>query len=140
MATHSARNRLAEPRFGSVGAGSIPRGMVAALPQDRAGFLWPATGDGLVRYDGDHFRPQERVTAKILRYATWAGSERCVAARDGRLWIGTEWDDLAIVDPAAVQGQMLEQCGSSATENPGPVSGLVESSAVSAPTVQRLLA
>ena len=59
MATHGARNRLAEPRFGSVGAGSIPRSMGTALAQDRAGSLWIATGDGLVRYDGYHFRPQE---------------------------------------------------------------------------------
>jgi ligand-binding sensor domain-containing protein len=30
------------------------------MVQDRAGFLWIATGDGLVRFDGYRFRPQER--------------------------------------------------------------------------------
>ena len=58
----SAPNPLAEPRFESVGARSIPRGVVAALAQDRAGLLWIATGDGLVRYDGHRFRPQERAS------------------------------------------------------------------------------
>ena len=43
----------------SIGADVIPRDVVAAVTQDRHGFLWVATGDGLVRHDGIEFRPQE---------------------------------------------------------------------------------
>ncbi|ODV09622.1 MAG: hypothetical protein ABT20_10290 [Rubrivivax sp. SCN 70-15] len=47
-----ARLDITDPHFESVGARGIPRGVVASMAQDRAGFLWIATGDGLVRYDG----------------------------------------------------------------------------------------
>ena len=100
--TASAPNPLAEPRFESVGARSIPRGVVAALAQDRAGFLWIATGDGLVRYDGHRFRPQERASdIPAHRNLGWIRS--MLAARDGRLWIGTESDGLAVYDPKTEQ-------------------------------------
>ena len=90
---------MARPlRFESVGVGIIPRDVVAALAQDRAGFLWIATGDGLVRYDGHFFRPQERESADpTTRNLGWIRA--MLAARDGRLWIGTESQGLAVLDP-----------------------------------------
>jgi ligand-binding sensor domain-containing protein len=87
----NVENPLAEPRFESVGVGIIPRDVVPTMVQDRAGFLWIATGDGLVRYDGYRFRPQERESADpAARNLGWIRA--LLAGSDGRLWIGTEWD------------------------------------------------
>ena len=59
-----------------------------------------ATGDGLVRFDGYRFRPQERESPDpAARNLGWIRS--LLAGRDGRLWIGTEWDGLAVYDPAS---------------------------------------
>ncbi|HRD94351.1 MAG TPA: two-component regulator propeller domain-containing protein, partial [Accumulibacter sp.] len=98
VASLNVANPLAEPRFESVGVGIIPRDVVPTMAQDRAGFLWIATGDGLVRFDGYRFRPQERESADpAARNLGWIRA--LLAGRDGRLWIGTEWDGLAVYDP-----------------------------------------
>lgn len=89
---------LSEPRFEPIGVGSIPRGVVASAAQDGAGFLWLATGDGLVRYDGYRFRPQELDSADpARRNLGWIRA--LLPSRDGRLWIGTESAGLAVYDP-----------------------------------------
>jgi diguanylate cyclase (GGDEF)-like protein len=89
---------LGDPRFATVGASEIPRGVVASVAQDAAGFLWLGTGDGLVRFDGQHFRPQERDTVDpVARNLGWIRA--LLGGRDGRLWIGTEADGLAVYDP-----------------------------------------
>ena len=94
----TSADELGEPRFQSVGVGQIPRDVVPAIAEDRDGFLWVATGDGLVRYDGHHFRPQERATADpARRNLGWV--QALLPGRDGRLWIGTEADGLASYDP-----------------------------------------
>jgi len=91
-------NPLLEPRFASVGVGIIPRYVVPTVAQDRAGFLWIATGDGLVRYDGYRFRVQERDSPDpAARTLGWIRA--LLGGSDGRLWIGTEWDGLAVYDP-----------------------------------------
>src|SRR6218665_3259562 len=90
---------LTEPRFESIGSGAIPQGVISALAQDRAGFLWLGTGAGLVRYDGYHFRQQGRqgeAAAQTLGFI-----RTLLPARDGRLWIGTEADGLAAYDPVS---------------------------------------
>lgn len=86
------------PRFEPVGAGVIPRGVVPAFVQDRQGFFWIATGDGLVRFDGYQFRPQERQsTSQHHRNLGWIRA--LLAGHDGRVWIGTESDGLSVYDP-----------------------------------------
>ena len=95
----AARLPIVERRFESVGGQEIPRDVVPAIAQDRAGFLWIATGDGLVRYDGHAFRPQELESGvPAERNLGWI--RVMLAARDGRLWIGTEAAGLAEHDPA----------------------------------------
>ena len=87
-----------QPRFESVGVGAIPRGVVPAFVQDRQGFFWIATGDGLVRFDGYQFRPQERQsTSQSHRNLGWIRA--LLAGHDGRVWIGTESDGLSAYDP-----------------------------------------
>jgi diguanylate cyclase (GGDEF)-like protein len=87
-----------EPFFASVGAGVLPRGVVPALAQDRTGFLWVATGDGLVRFDGYRFQPQELDHPDpVRRNLGWVRA--LLATRDGKVWIGTENAGLAVYDP-----------------------------------------
>ena len=43
------------------------RAAVGDHVEDQQGFLWVGTGDGLVRYDGDRFRPLERPTSDATR-------------------------------------------------------------------------
>ena len=88
----------AEPRFESVGVNAIPRGVVSAVAQDRTGFLWLGTGDGLVRYDGHRFRPQGRI-GDNGKMQSLGFVRTLLPTRDGRLWIGTESDGLASYDP-----------------------------------------
>ena len=64
----------------------IPSAFIYSIAQTRDGYLWLATNDGLVRFDGVHFvhwRPKTGHTALL-------GIVRSLcAARDGSLWIGT---------------------------------------------------
>lgn len=97
----------AEPHFESVGADVIPRGVVPSMAQDRAGFLWIATGDGLVRYDGYSFRAQSLVDLPAAeRNLGWIRA--MLATPDGRLWIGTETRGLAVYEPSTGRIELLE--------------------------------
>jgi signal transduction histidine kinase len=64
----------------------IPSAFIYSIAQTRDGYLWLATTDGLVRFDGVrfiHWRPKTGHTALL-------GVVRSLcAARDGSLWIGT---------------------------------------------------
>lgn len=104
-----------EPRFESVGVGIIPRHVVPVIAQDRAGFLWVATGDGLMRFDGYRFRPVERPSPDpATRNLGWIRS--MLAGRDGRLWIGTEFDGLAVHDPLS---ETIGTCGGDSRQHGG---------------------
>ena len=106
LATHAADAAVAvvprstsstEPRFEVVGSGSIPRDVVPTFVQDKAGYFWIATGDGLVRFDGYHFRPQELNTADpTKRNLGWIRA--LLAGADGNVWIGTESSGLAVYE------------------------------------------
>jgi len=64
----------------------IPSAFIYSIAQTRDGYLWLATTDGLVRFDGArflHWRPNTGHTALL-------GVVRSLCAtRDGSLWIGT---------------------------------------------------
>jgi len=66
----------------------LPQSMVNHVLQDRDGFIWLGTGDGLARFDGHRFvvyKHDTRDTSSISHNAIWSVSER-----DARhLWIGT---------------------------------------------------
>ncbi|MFG6467900.1 diguanylate cyclase [Roseateles sp. BYS87W] len=96
------------PRFERVAADQIPREVVAALAQDRDGFLWVATGDGLVRYDGLRLQPQEvaDVDRPAQRNLGWIRA--LLPGRDGRVWIGTETRGLAVYDPRDERIRLVE--------------------------------
>lgn len=93
-----AQDGSARPRFESVGRQAIPRDVVKALAQDRRGFLWVATGDGLVRFDGYRFQPVEREHVDpARRNLGWVRA--MLAGRDGRVWISSESEGLVSYDP-----------------------------------------
>jgi diguanylate cyclase (GGDEF)-like protein len=104
----STPSPLDEPHFDRVGVEAIPRGVIATLAQDRDGFLWLATGDGLVRWDGYRFQPREAETDDLAaRNLGWIRA--LLPGRDGRLWIGTENRGVALHDPAADRTRYLGQ-------------------------------
>ena len=76
----------------------LSQGMVSSIIQDRAGFMWFATKDGLNRYDGYSFRvfrndPADSTTVR----------DNFIQAihedRAGLLWVGTN-SGLDVFDPA----------------------------------------
>lgn len=78
---------------------SIYDGVVTALAQDKAGFIWIGTPNGLIRFDGYQFR----------RYAFDPADAHSIGgnfvrvllmASDGKLWIGTDADGVSVFDPA----------------------------------------
>ena len=89
---------LATPNFRTVGvAAGMPSSRVYKTLQDRRGFLWFGTHDGLARYDGTAFR--------IYRHdesdpASLAGNivSALFVDRDDRLWCGAEETGLEMLD------------------------------------------
>ncbi|CAM8672091.1 GGDEF domain [Comamonadaceae bacterium] len=102
----------AQTRLESVGVGAIPRGVVATAVQDATGYLWLATGDGLVRYDGYRFTSQETADPDpVARNLGWIRALH--AGKDGKVWIGTETRGLAVYDPVIDSVQVLGNAPSS---------------------------
>ncbi|MFG6467105.1 two-component regulator propeller domain-containing protein [Roseateles sp. BYS87W] len=101
-----------EVQFRSV---AVPQNSVPAMAQDRDGFLWIATTQGLTRYDGYRLRPIEFPgTTLAQRSLGWVRA--LAAGRDGRVWIGTEFQGLVAYDAAH---DRLERHGSAQGEQ-GP--------------------
>lgn len=81
-----------QPRQMGVADG-LPSGRVNAFAEDRLGYLWMATYDGLARYDGRGFRIW-RTEDGLRDNLTWA----LYVDADNRLWIGTENAGIAVMD------------------------------------------
>ena len=62
----------------------LPSGDVFAIAEDRAGYLWIATGTGLARFDGVEFEPWGARDDRLPGSSVPA----IVATRDGSLWAG----------------------------------------------------
>ena len=92
------RAPLAEPRFDLVSDGGvISDSVVSALGVDRQGFVWIGTAIGLVRFDGYEFR---RMSTAAGKSGAASGFVRTLlVGRDGALWIGSDSDGLARLDP-----------------------------------------
>ncbi|HUR79942.1 MAG TPA: two-component regulator propeller domain-containing protein, partial [Thermoanaerobaculia bacterium] len=76
----------------------VPAHLCSAIAQDARGFLWFGTQGGLVRYDGAEWRVFK---ANPNDPKTLAGNyvRALLAARDGRLWVGTFSGGLSVFDP-----------------------------------------
>jgi ligand-binding sensor domain-containing protein len=75
----------------------VPDGVITALTQDGQGLLWIGTTDGLVRFDGYRFR---RYAHDRADSGSLPGNriQALLAARDGRLWVGTHSNGVAVYD------------------------------------------
>ncbi len=78
----------------------VPAHLATALAEDRQGFLWIGTQDGLVRFDGSRFKVFRPDPADP---GTLGGSyvRALLAGADGRLWVGTMSGGLSVYDPAS---------------------------------------
>ena len=76
----------------------LPQAFVPAIVQDRQGFIWVATRDGLCRYDGYSFKVfQPDPNGRPSLSST--GLEKLVLDQRGRIWITSEQGDIDIFDP-----------------------------------------
>lgn len=76
----------------------LPQSFIPAIVQDRQGFIWMATRDGLCRYDGQQFKvfqPQASGRPSL----SFAGIRQLTIDGQGRLWILSEQGDLDQFDP-----------------------------------------
>ncbi len=114
-------------RFESIGdLESIPDGVVTALAQGAAGYLWIGSTRGLIRYDGYGFRrhlhdeadPQS-IGGNLIR--------SLLLARDGRLWVGTDADGLSVYNPRSERFVgFRHRPNDPASLPPGPIMALAE--------------
>lgn len=65
----------------------LPQNSVLSIGQTRDGYLWFATTDGLVRFDGVRFTVINRGSAPTLRTNRFTSM---LESEDGTLWLGTE--------------------------------------------------
>lgn len=93
------RASAAARSFESVGTiEQIPDGVITSLAQDGEGLLWIGTTDGLVRYDGYRFKLYQNTPADPY---SLPGNriQQLLTAADGRLWLGTYSEGVAVYDP-----------------------------------------
>ena len=95
---HAAPALHATPLFRKFGvAEGLPSSSVHQIAQDRQGFLWIATVDGLARYDGVGFRVYRHDPNDA---ASIAGNDvtTIFIDRDDRIWCGLESHGLDVLD------------------------------------------
>ena len=77
----------------------LPSVRVITVVQDRLGFIWVGTADGLARYDGydvREYRHDDGDETTLSDNVVMA----LLATRDGAIWVGTEGGGLDRYDPA----------------------------------------
>lgn len=90
-------NALTQPELITDRQG-LPQAFVPDIVQDRQGFIWAATRDGLCRYDGLRFKVFQP-SADGRPSLSFAGVSRLYLDDRGRLWITSELGDLDVFDP-----------------------------------------
>lgn len=78
----------------------LPQAFVPAIVQDKRGFIWMATRDGLARYDGYTFRVFQPTTDGRPSLSS-PGLTNLVMAPDGYIWISSDQRDLDGFDPVS---------------------------------------
>ncbi len=74
----------------------LPSSKVAALAQDRDGYLWAGTSDGLARFDGERFALWQHAPERAGSLPSNAIQSLLVDSRN-RLWVGTAGGGLAVL-------------------------------------------
>ncbi|HEX7916165.1 ligand-binding sensor domain-containing protein, partial [Rudaea sp.] len=99
-AAHAQPALLATPYFQVLGvADGLPSSYVYKIIEDRRGFIWVGTRDGLARYDGAGFRVWQHDAGDPTSIAS-NDVPTVYADRAGRIWCGGD-DGLSMLDPAA---------------------------------------
>ncbi|MFT3738422.1 MAG: two-component regulator propeller domain-containing protein [Breznakibacter sp.] len=80
--------------FGTVG--TIPYGRIYAMSEDKEGKLWVCAWDGLMTID---LKSDEVQVPHIEGVAGKHCRALCIAS-DGKIWIGTEYDGIFLLDPS----------------------------------------
>jgi signal transduction histidine kinase/ligand-binding sensor domain-containing protein len=89
---------LATPYFQVLGvAEGLPSSHVYKIIEDRRGFIWAGTRDGLARYDGTVFRVWRHDASDPNSIAS-SDVPTVYADRDGRIWCGGD-DGMSMFDP-----------------------------------------
>jgi ligand-binding sensor domain-containing protein len=86
----------------------LPQNSVRAILQTRDGYLWLATLDGLVRFDGVRFTIFNTMNSSGLKSNRIA---RLFEDDDGTLWVGTEDGGIALLDRLGESLLKAEQGG-----------------------------
>ena len=76
----------------------LPNNLITDILQDRQGFMWIGTEDGLVRYDGYDMRVFQ-VGAPNRMGLNHSSITGLAEGGDGRIWIGTNGGGINIFDP-----------------------------------------
>jgi signal transduction histidine kinase/DNA-binding response OmpR family regulator/ligand-binding sensor domain-containing protein len=94
-----------EPEYLTVRNG-LPQGFIGSIIQDRQGFMWLATRDGLCRYDGIHFRIYTHIPQQT--YSLSFGSIYEIKEDNtGKLWIRTENNHIDYFDPVTERSNRI---------------------------------
>ncbi len=94
-----------EPEYLTVRNG-LPQGFVKSLIQDRRGFIWLATRDGLCRYDGIHFRIYTHDPQQI-QSLSFSSIYEIKDDKAGKLWVRTENNNIDCFDPVTEQTRRI---------------------------------
>ena len=78
----------------------LPHPIVTALAQDRTGFLWVGTQDGLARWDGYRFKSYHPDASDARKAGSLSSGyiDTLGTDRAGRLWVGTDDGHVARLD------------------------------------------
>lgn len=90
-----------DPEYLTVRDG-LPQGYINSLIQDRRGFIWLATRDGLCRYDGVRFRIYTHDPQRV-RSLSFSSIYEIREDTNGRLWLRTENNNVDCFDPVTGQ-------------------------------------
>jgi ligand-binding sensor domain-containing protein/nitrogen-specific signal transduction histidine kinase/ActR/RegA family two-component response regulator len=89
-----------QPRFGLVeGGDGLPSTEISGIAQDREGYLWLATGDGLARYDGAGFKVWRHDPRDAGSLPGNSVQALYIDAQD-RIWVSAEGRGVSVLDPA----------------------------------------
>ena len=95
------------PQFRHIGtAEGLPSSRINGLAQDRRGYLWIATDDGLVRHDGAGFRTW-RAEPGVVGGMPGNNVQTLFIDRDDVIWMGFDDGRLAVLDAERREVQPL---------------------------------
>jgi len=108
-----------QPRFGLVdGDDGLPSTEISGIAEDREGYLWLATADGLARYDGTGFTVWRHDPRDVGSLPDNAVQALHVDA-DDRIWVATREGGISVLD--AARQRFVHYRGGGYPQPPGEV-------------------